>query len=694
MARLDDLLLLESAGKLPANLQKDLDLLRSSGQLDTLLTERQKVEAGAISTPFTQAISGAEERQRIAGQQPPTEAFTTQEAAALQARETGVAETFLVQAGRGFLNLGRGIGAVGPEESPEALEALTERRPGLSMFGNIVGETAPFILPGSAIAKIPSLLPRFAASLGLGATEGAIISSGTGGTVLEGGVFGAGVSGGIELAVPVLRAVARPIFNKIRGVFPSRRLIDKKGQPTTELLKALDSAGLSFDDFKSDAATAVSKLPKNANLEEEIRRLFLVQETGESTAAQTQRTGQAFKEQGRQIREGGEVVDVLARQQEEIAERFNKILSATGGTADDTLNASRHVIAKASVLDAEISELYGAARALGGGKKNIKLDRFIKLLRGSMGTIKGKTISSDRATEGMMNDLILTLKNSAVINEQFKRQGIVDVNFSEKLRTRINSFFDENKSTFRNSKIRELKQALDDDVFKGSGGDLFNEARSAKAKFEADLRAIDIDPADLNKFDQRKKTLVLDLLQNKINPDNLLAEGVLSKSYRAKDLAHLKKYMELGPPEVRAAGQKAWNNLRAESMEFIRENSFKGPFDNQIFDLKGFNASMNRLTPEKARELFTVKELDFLDKMKKVGQLMSKTDKASRGLVRKILGSLNDLRTTIPILDKTMKMLFIDRRGRLAARGTQATQTGLAGRTIPFAVAATTQEDQ
>ena len=92
------------------------------------------------------------------------------------AAEQGPIDAMLIGAGRGFYNIGRGLGIVDPASSTEeqAYAALQQQRPATTMAGEIVGESAPFVVPGLGAGKIAALAPRAAAMAGLGATQGAV----------------------------------------------------------------------------------------------------------------------------------------------------------------------------------------------------------------------------------------------------------------------------------------------------------------------------------------------------------------------------------------------------------------------------------------------------------------------------------------------------------------------------------------
>ncbi len=93
----------------------------------------------------------------------------------------------------------------------------------------------------------------------------------------------------------------------------------------------------------------------------------------------------------------------------------------------------------------------------------------------------------------------MTQRTSGV-GEVYKRKGIntgkklkTDARFSasvaEALRQDINSLY-KSSSDFGKQQLASLKDALDNDVARDVGQDIFTDARAMKAKFEGDLNMI------------------------------------------------------------------------------------------------------------------------------------------------------------------------------------------------------------
>ena len=98
-----------------------------------------------------------------------------------EAQKLSPLEAGIISTGRGFKNIGEAVGLVDTDPAEKAIfGAVEEEFPVATEVGQAVGETAPFLLPGSALGAIPKLAPRALAATGLGVSEGAIISKGRG----------------------------------------------------------------------------------------------------------------------------------------------------------------------------------------------------------------------------------------------------------------------------------------------------------------------------------------------------------------------------------------------------------------------------------------------------------------------------------------------------------------------------------
>lgn len=219
------------------------------------------------------------------------------------ASEQGPVDAFLIGTGRGFYNIGRGIGLADPATDTEnrAYAALERERPIATGAGQLVGESAPFVVPGAGAGAIGSTAARVAAMAGLGAAEGGIVARGRGAGIQDSLVSGAAsgaVAGALELALPYVGRIAGQVVRRVTGQAPQGALIDAAGQPTAELADALAKSGLSMDDIGQAAMRELTAATPGTNPQQAARAALFATEgipatRGNITKAFGQETAEA-----------------------------------------------------------------------------------------------------------------------------------------------------------------------------------------------------------------------------------------------------------------------------------------------------------------------------------------------------------------------------------------------------------------
>lgn len=198
-------------------------------------------------------------------------------------------EALMIGAGKGVTDIGRGLGLVEPATPQEkASFKQLEEAHGAATAGEVAGQAAPFLLPGGAIARIPSTAARVAATTGLGAAEGGLIARGTGQDVgqqfLSAGIGGT-VAGALELGLPIIGRAGGKIVRRVTGRGAQGALVRPDGTPTAELQNALNAEGVSFDDLVADS---VKELRREAlDPEQAARKAFLESQGLRGEAAPT-----------------------------------------------------------------------------------------------------------------------------------------------------------------------------------------------------------------------------------------------------------------------------------------------------------------------------------------------------------------------------------------------------------------------
>lgn len=580
------------------------------------------------------------------------------------ASKQGPVDAALIGAGRGLSTIGRALGVLDPEDplTTEAFKALEELRPISTTVGEVAGESAPFLLPGGLAAKAVTIPGRVAASGLLGATEAGLITKGKGGqdeSIIKSSGIGGVVAGVIELALPVIGRIGRKIFRNVTGRTPTTPLLNKQGQPSKEFIEALDKAGLSFDDITTEA----NRLVDVGGIDDGVslaRKEFLESQGITPTRAQVTGDAADFQAQQELAKTSGRVRRALEGQESALANRFENAVTATGGSANPSSSTVIDFIADRSIdLDQQISAAYKAARDAAPTEKIIKPTQLTESIRSIAG--------SDNATGGLASATrdILRAKGVLADGKGLKTIGKIDAKTAEEIRIDMNSLYD-SLTPFGKRNLATLKNSLDSDVEKAIGQDIFSAPRAAKAKFEKDLSR-----AKVNKFDARKKNLVRDILENKINPDRFLNDAVLSKTVRSTDLEQLKRYLTLDGDDL---GSAAWNDLRSETMEYIRSTSIKEVAGEPALSRAGIEKALAGIGRDKIRVLFSKEERSFLQDMLKTSKLREpvRGTALGKGPSAQAIKTLTQAVNRIPLINSVFggaaELISTDVAGRSALR--------------------------
>jgi len=578
------------------------------------------------------------------------------------------AEAGFIALGKGFSDVGRGVGIMDQPDQTEqqAFKELETLNPTATTIGEVAGQAAPFVPLGMGAGLIASTPLRVAATTALGATEGATISRGQGRDIGE-QIFSAGVggsaAGALELGLPIIGRLGGKIVRRVLGKAPDGAVIDAAGKPSQELIKALKKEGVEFSDLVDDA---VKEMKVGAiDPEQAARKAFLESQglTGEAapTRAQITRAVDDFSIQQEALKSSGRVEKRIAAQDRVLSTRFNDAIEATGGDVNlPTSSIADSLVQKANVLDDEISTLYKRARSNTSGEKVVRFTELSKKLK--------ELAPLNQRAGGNISAVFDTLKQKGLIDKKFKPTGRLGVEETEtQVRQLINQLYDTSKSGGDpvNSVLRELKSSLDDDVFKAAGDDLFLSARKAKHRFESDLTR-----AKVSKFDSRTKNLVRDVLENKdsVAPDRFTDNVVFGKSWRDTDLAQLKDYIS-----TEGHGKAAWNDLRADVLQKIKEKSFIGPEDANGFQSLSrdkIEKAIDSIGMNKMKVLFSPEEIGFLTNLKKVAQMREPRKMTQKGFgpSAKAIMALEKKLKDMPIIGAVFGFIDIDSAGRMAVR--------------------------
>lgn len=498
---------------------------------------------------------------------------------------------------------------------------------------------------------------------------------------------GIGATAGSELASigapPAVSAATEVIPLAIASLFGLRgsgKTAPRTLKATDELKVVLQRKGVDPTDASPANIARVEKVVDELT-GAQAERIASLEKVGikNPTKAQKTRNANDFQKQQESAKTQTEVRDALELQESALSQTFDDAVTGTGGkpvTSGSTI--VDEVVGRSTKLDTEISNLYKAARERSGDQPNVDLTRFANKVLDNL--------DSDGATDGLYSAMKGELRRRGVIDAEGKVIGQVDVAAAEEIRKFANAQFDPKGKSFANSEIRNLKNSLDDDVFSSAGKDLFAEARRAKSEFETSLSN-----AKISKFDKNNRSLVRDILENKIDPDSLVERITSSKSYRASDLRQLKDYLTQSE-----GGTAAFNDLRAQAMQSIRDKSFFGPEDAQgiqALSRSKLESAISKIGDERLKVLFTAEERTLLNDVLRASKIREpvRGTALGRGPSAQAIDSINRRLDKIPVIGDLVESIQLSRQGKVVLNGSATPpraviQSSAQGLLVPLAV--------
>lgn len=509
---------------------------------------------------------------------------------------------------------------------------FAEENPKTAIAANIAGS----IPTGVALAKAGAPLVNGVKSLiGKGA-----IGGGAGGAVagagmadaedfastetLESAGTGAALGATLGAALPFAFQTAQKQFQRFFNK-AEIQVFDDAGQFTDEAIDELETLVSSGNITKPEAEKLARETLENAGVltPEQARRFNLFQNRGVDPLRSdiTQATKDAV-ETVDGVRRGGRVATAAAQQDDQLVAQVERGIERTQGTAGDIVetNASvfRVVDDVVTELDDAVTAAYTAAREVAKGQPQVQLSNFAKAVSDNRGgeSVSGGVISFAKGVlknKGLIKvgeDLDINKRAARVTGEQLKKLTVKE---AEDIRQTLNGLFDSVTPQGRRL-IRNLKNALDDDVDLAVGGDIFADARQAKITMQRT-----IEKASRNKFDKTNRSFLEDVIDNRI-PE----EKILPKLLNARDddfIAFREFLIGQGP-----RGMSALNDIKAQHLRdgLIKAvgTQGKGEGGRAVFNAGKFRAHFaNMRKSKKFTTLYNDDEIALIDDIIEIGRL-------------------------------------------------------------------------
>lgn len=466
----------------------------------------------------------------------------------------------------------------------------------------------------------------------------------------------AAIAGAGGLVSPYLAKALTGVFGSISARLGRNapQVVDDSGQLTDDAMRTLQEAKVTPQQLNQQVVRQLEQ--EGVLTPEQAANFNLFRSQGvRPTMANLTQTADDWRLQQEAMKRSTPLRAVADSQDEALTSRMGQLADDTGGQTGGALDTGEQVFnavtRKATDLDRQISGLYREAAERAG-------DDMVVDFRALTGQLKN-TAGRNQLSGGMVRAIREELVNRGLMNAKWQPAGRTSVRNAEEIRQVLNSFYEGANPQGRNL-ITLYKNALDDDVMRTAGDDLFAQARQARASFSRDLER-----AKLSKFDQGGESLLEKVLANKISPDQLFERVIVNKSARSQDVKALKEYLLSGTDEQVAQGTQAWNSLRAEAMRHLlgKATSTAGKTEGggSVFNGNQFRKAMDQIGLERLRTLFTPEEFKQIAAIRKIGELripVSMTQQG-KGPSAQAIGELAD---KIPGIEQIKALLSVPGR--------------------------------
>ena len=433
----------------------------------------------------------------------------------------------------------------------------------------------------------------------------------------------AALSSGIQGVKIVGPAMANQIRSKVKNVIardrPEVQVFTPEGNLTPEAMQVINSNGLD------------SKI-KGMMTPEEAERYELFKSRGiEPTRADVTRNVDDQRDLREALKEQGPVVEAVAEQERgirRVVENEADRLDDNIGTEQLTRDAVGSRIFSSiedfvSKSDAAVSAAYDAARQEGRADGRV-------VIAGDIAQTVISNKKSDASYGGLVSRVENILEDQGIIVENKAGKMVISnkrltVDEAESIRKLLNSAYGATRlgpeGGEQRAFITTLKNAIDNDVERAVGADIFANARKEKANFE---RTIGRDRRD--RRDTGKRELLRDIIANKIPEDKIVEKLLIADKESFKQVKQFLLSENGG-----TSGPKAFDNLKAYMLRDLLDKSLnKGT---QVGGEPTFNPMQlgDAVAKLKARgfydELFTPDEQNLITDVIRIGKLR-KVDQA------------------------------------------------------------------
>ena len=311
------------------------------------------------------------------------------------------------------------------------------------------------------------------------------------------------------------------------------------------------------------------------------------------------------------LKRTGRISEQVAEQDSRLTEIVDNKVESFGSSANDLPETNANIFESVDnvvkALDDSINQAYVTAREGASATAVVKFDGLIDTLR--------KNVSKNSISNGVISAVRGDLENLGLIKGLKKVDDTgMRVTDAENVRQTLNKYF-EGANPQARSVIRDLKGALDDDVARAAGEDVFQGARAAKTRYH-DI----IERAKRDKRDKTKGSFLESVIDNKIPEDKIVPRLLTS---RLDDFKSFKSFLL---NDAGQAGKQSFKDIQAQVLRDALQSATKTMGKSEggipVFNSRLFaNHFKNLRASGKFKELFNPAEQKLIDDIIEMGSL-------------------------------------------------------------------------
>lgn len=321
---------------------------------------------------------------------------------------------------------------------------------------------------------------------------------------------------------------------------------------------------------------------------------------------------------------GGPIRERLADQQQALRQNFDKFIDATGAEITENLRETGVAVDDAlrklaRVAKARVNVLYKRAERAGETQEPISYQGLLDFINEQTPTTREKLAP---VLKGVQEQLA---KNDPT------NSGMIAINSLEDVRKFINKVAQDGTP---DSVYGKDMKAIIDGLTEGKGGELYQAARNARIQ-EANLFENTAIVRDLMKMKPGTTDRAVALA-------NIAERAIWSGSASVDDITKLKGALDLASNR----GQRAWRELQGATMEYIRDQAYKGVSRDEsgqiVINPQSLNTVINTL--DRSGKLDVVFD-------KKTAELLRTVNSVAQDMFTAPPGSVNNSNTSSAVLN-------------------------------------------